>query len=69
MGGFIIDKLVVCYIKDLIEGISKIGEYEEDVIDLVIFVYFFSYIVFFLVDGLVCYFNFGICFYCCICVV
>lgn len=35
-GGFNVDKVAVCHMNDLIEGISKIGEHEEDVTDLAI---------------------------------
>lgn len=64
-GGFTIDKPAVCHIKDLIEGISKIGEHEEDVTDLAIPAYSSSYIASSSADGSVRYFNPGICLYRC----
>ena len=52
-GGFTVDKPVLCRMKDLLEGISKIGEHEEDVTDLAIPMHSSSYIASASADGLV----------------
>jgi len=61
--GFTIDKPAVCHMKDLIKGISKIGEHEEDVTDLAIPSFSSGHIASSSVDGSVRYFNPGISFY------
>lgn len=62
-GGFTIDKPAVCHMKDLIEGISKIGEHEEDVTDLAIPSHSSSHIASSSADGSVRYFNLDSCLY------
>lgn len=47
------DKPVLCHMKDLLEGISKIGEHEEDVTDLAIPMHSSSHIASASADGLV----------------
>lgn len=61
VGGFTTEKPAVCHMDDLIEGISKIGEHEEDVTDLAIPSYPSGFIASSAADGLVRYFNSGIC--------
>lgn len=60
VGGFTTEKTAVCHMKDLIEGITIIGEHEEDVTDLAIPPHSSSHIASSSADGLVSYFNPGI---------
>ena len=51
-GGFTVEP-VLCHMNDLLEGISKIGEHEEDVTDLAIPMHSSTYIASASADGLV----------------
>jgi len=53
VGGFTTEKTAVCHMKDLIEGITIIGEHEEDVTDLAIPPHSSSHIASSSADGLV----------------